>query len=66
MVRYRYRTAALTGRWRETHLAAEHDAVKAKQALIDAGLPGGLHWLVPGEIEEDEGGSELKERIGRH
>ena len=65
MVRYRYRTAVLTGRWRTTHEAAERDAVKAKQALLNVG-DGGLHWLVPGEIEEDEGGSELKERVQRH
>ena len=66
MVRYRYRTAALTGRWRDTPRAAEHDAVKAKQALMDAREPGGLRWLVPGEIEEDASGSALKERIRRH
>jgi hypothetical protein len=66
MVRYRYRTPALTGRWRESRTAAEHDAVQAKQALMDAQEPGGLRWLVPGEIEEDETGRGLKERIRRH
>ena len=66
MVRYRYRTPALTGRWRESRDAAERDAIKAKQALMDSSEPGGLRWLVPGEIEEDESGSALKERIQRH
>ena len=66
MVRYRYRTAVLTGRWRDTQEAAERDAVKAKQALLNAGDKGGLHWLVPGEIEADESGSALKERVRRH
>jgi len=66
MVRYRYRTPALTGRWRDSRDAAALDAVKAKQALLDAAEPGGLRWLVPGEIEEVESGRALKERIQRH
>jgi hypothetical protein len=28
------------------------DAVSAKQAAIDADQPGGLRWIVPGQIEE--------------
>ena len=52
MIRYRYRTPALAGRWRESREAAERDAVTARQAVADAAAPGGLRWLVPGEIEE--------------
>lgn len=54
MTRYRYRTPALTGRWRDTRQAAAEDAVRAKQAIADPGIEGGLHWLVPGEIEAEE------------
>jgi hypothetical protein len=49
--RYRYRTAALTGPWRDTQDAAAGDAVKAKQAERDADRPDGIRWIVPGEIE---------------
>jgi len=49
--RYRYRTPALTGPWRESHDAAVRDAVNAKQADHDGDLPSGVKWLVPGEIE---------------
>jgi len=49
--RYRYRTPALTGPWRESHDDAVRDAVKAKQAEYDEGQPPGLKWIVPGEIE---------------
>jgi hypothetical protein len=66
MVRYRYRTPVLTGRWRDSRDAALRDAVKAHQAQEDENEPGGVRWLVPGEIEEDESGSALKERIRRH
>ena len=52
MRRYRYRTAALTGPWRESPEGAERDAVKAKQAQIDEGQPSGIKWIVPGRIEE--------------
>lgn len=51
MARFRYRTPALTGRWRETRAAAAEDAVRAGQALREAGDDGELRWLVPGEIE---------------
>lgn len=54
MARFRYRTSALTGRWRETSAAAAADAVRAGQALPDAGGESGLRWLVPGEIEAEE------------
>ncbi|WP_114953536.1 hypothetical protein [Sphingosinicella terrae] len=66
MVRYRYRTPVLTGRWRDSRDAALRDAVAANQALQDEAVPGGIRWLVPGEIEEEEGGSSLKDRIQRH
>jgi hypothetical protein len=54
--RYRYRTAALTGRWRDSRAAAEEDAVRAKQAVAEGESEGdgGLRWLVPGEIEAQE------------
>jgi len=49
--RYRYRTPALTGPWRESHDDAVRDAVKAKQAEYDDAQPSGVKWIVPGEIE---------------
>jgi hypothetical protein len=49
--RYRYRTPALTGPWRESHEDAVRDAVKAKQAQADEDQPSGIKWIVPGEIE---------------
>ena len=66
MVRYRYRTPALAGRWRESREAAQRDAINAHQALADENAPGGLRWLVRGEIEEEESGMPLTERIQRH
>ena len=66
MARYRYRTQALAGRWRDSRIDAMRDAVKARQAMPDEGAPDGLKWLVPGEIESDgESGPELKRRISR-
>lgn len=50
--RYRYRTPALTGPWRESHDEAVRDAVKAKQAEIESDRPGAVKWIVPGRIEE--------------
>jgi hypothetical protein len=50
--RYRYRTPALTGPWRDSHEEAVRDAVRSKQAKIDDGGPDGLQWIVPGRIEE--------------
>jgi len=49
---YRYRTAALTGPWRDTHDAAAADAVRAKQAETGADQSGAIRWIVPGRIEE--------------
>jgi hypothetical protein len=53
--RYRYRTAALTGPWRETRREAMRDAAKAKQALIEENDPDAIEWIVPGRIEEVRG-----------
>ena len=52
MARYRYRTAALLGRWRSTPEEAAADAVRARQAKREEGSDS-LQWLVPGEIEEE-------------
>ena len=53
MRRYRYRTPALTGPWRDSHDDAVRDAVKAKQAQIEDDQPAaGVKWIVPGQIEE--------------
>jgi len=49
--RYRYRTAVLTGPWRETEIDAANDAVRAKQAIDDITRPEGIRWTVPGRIE---------------
>ena len=48
---YRYRTAALTGPWRETRREAICDAARAKQAMIDENDPEAIEWIVPGRIE---------------
>lgn len=53
MARYRYRTDALVGPWRDTIEQAAADAVRANQARPD-GAGGGVRWLVPGRIEVDE------------
>ena len=66
MARFRYRTPVLTGRWRDSREAALRDAVKANQAQEDAREPGGLRWLVPGEIEVDEPDRTPSERVKRH
>jgi len=50
--RYRYRTSALTGPWRETAFEAANDAVRAKQAVNDVTQSAGIRWTVPGRIEE--------------
>ena len=65
-IRYRYRTSALAGRWRDSRDEALRDAVNAHQAMLDENAPGGLRWLVRGEIEEAEDASALRERIQRH
>lgn len=53
--RFRYRTVALTGPWRDTRQEAMRDAAKAKQAVIDDEEPGSIEWIVPGRIEERHG-----------
>ena len=63
VTRYRYRTPVLTGRWRESREAALHDAITARQAIVDETEPGGLRWLVPGEVEEDAG---VNSPVSRH
>jgi hypothetical protein len=50
--RYRYRTPALTGPWRDSAEGAMRDAVKAKQAQVDEDQSSGIKWIVPGRIEE--------------
>ena len=55
MTRYRYRTPVLKGRWRASREDALRDAITARQAIVDETEPGGLRWLVPGEVEEDAG-----------
>ena len=49
MKRYRYKTAALHGPWREFRTQAEADAMAARLADVDD--RGRLVWRVPGEIE---------------
>lgn len=55
MSRFRYRTAVLTGPWRETRREAMRDAARAKQALLDEEEPEAIEWVVPGRIEEVRG-----------
>ena len=50
MARFRYRTEALVGPWRDSILKAETDAVAVGLAEVD-GRSGRLSWKVPGEIE---------------
>jgi hypothetical protein len=59
--RYRYRTAALKGPWRESPDLAMRDAARARQARIEEGPPPRIEWTVPGRIEEgrDEGGARV-------
>ena len=52
MRRFRYRTAALTGPWRDSVKEAMHDAARAKQAVFEEELPERIRWIVPGRIEE--------------
>ncbi len=54
MTRFRYRTAALRGRWRASRSEALRDAVQAKQAVPDEDESEGIRWLVPGAIEAEE------------
>ena len=50
MRQYRYRTAALTGLWRDSQDAAFADAVRARQAVMEEDEA--FRWVVPGRIEE--------------
>lgn len=52
MRRYRYRTPALAGPWRDSPDKAVADAVRARQASL--GGPDGVLWVVPGEIEVEQ------------
>ena len=59
MRRYRYRTKALTGRWRDSFEAAVGDAARARQIRFDTDSKSPFRWVVPGNIEErDEEGGE--------
>ncbi len=51
MRRYRYRTPALVGPWRESPADALKDAAKAGQLMFEAG-GSAMRWMVAGEIEE--------------
>jgi hypothetical protein len=53
-VRFRYRTAAIIGPWRDRREKAAKDAVASGLARR-AGWGGNLEWLVPGDIEEGRG-----------
>lgn len=52
MRHYRYRTAVLTGPWRESEKEAMRDAIKARQAELVGDPPSETRWIVPGQIEE--------------
>jgi hypothetical protein len=61
--RFRYRTPALTGPWRDNAFEAANDAVRAKQAVNDITQSAGIKWTVPGQIEEratDDASSRLR------
>ena len=53
MRKYRYRTPALTGPWRDSPAQALLDAARARQVRIDGDSPQHIQWIVPGRIEED-------------
>ena len=53
MIRYRFRTAGLLGRWRSRRSEAEDDAVRAGQALRGGADGRELVWRVPGRIEAE-------------
>lgn len=64
MRRYRYRTKALTGRWRDSFDAAVGDAARAGQLAIDPERTSAFRWIVPGSIEErDESGGEAARKV---
>ena len=51
--RYRYRTPALAGPWRDSAEAAIRDAVSANQAVLEGDRADQIRWIVPGTIEEE-------------
>lgn len=51
MRRYRYRTPALVGPWRESQDDALRDAARAGQLVLE-GSGSAMRWMVAGEIEE--------------
>jgi hypothetical protein len=53
MPQHRFRTAVLVGEWRRSHRLACQDAILARQARLDEGVPSKMIWVVPGEIETD-------------
>jgi hypothetical protein len=55
MMRHRFRTATIVGKWWPTREQACEDALRAGQARRDPDSPDGLRWTVPGEIETDGG-----------
>jgi hypothetical protein len=65
LARFRYRTPVLTGRWRDSRGAALRDAIKAHQAVYDSKARDGVHWLVPGDIEEEQASDTAAARAGR-
>ena len=56
MPRYRYRTTAIVGPWRNRPEKAIEDAAKVQLATLDSTEPEGCRWLVHGKIEEDSEG----------
>jgi hypothetical protein len=52
MARYRYRTSALVGPWRDTAETAFEDAVRAGQAVRDPSESSGYRWCIAGLIEQ--------------
>ena len=52
MRQFRYRTAALTGPWRDSRDSAMADAVRAKQVVMEGNAAGEARWVGPGRIEE--------------
>lgn len=53
MPKFRYRTGALVGPWRDTPERARDDAVRAGQARPGEGPD--IDWIIPGSIEQREG-----------
>lgn len=62
MRRYRYRTKALTGRWRDKLEDALGDAARAGQLAFDPQTKSIFRWIVPGSIEEHDEEIEARRR----